>query len=170
MVILAINIPFFFIGPQEIVEYLGIGNTVVALFIISVLAGVSSFGGAVWFSSLLGFSVGGAHPLLLGIVSGLGIFISDTFFYHMALYGKRSLPNTLRSKIQKILEFIHITPDWIILGLAFIYLGLTLFPADILMLILALSGYRYRKIFPVLLLGSISISLLVSYFGRALFF
>lgn len=165
---LLINLPFFFIGSEEIVRWLGIENTYLVVFLIAALGGISSFTGTVWFSVLVGFASGGASPVILGIISGIGIFISDSIFYHLALYGKKSLPDSWQTRIRKILNFVHQTPSWIILGLSFIYLGFTVLPADILMIILALSGYSYRKIFPVLLLGSLVISLLIAHLGKAL--
>src|SRR5690606_10619497 len=115
-----INLPFFFIGSEEIVRWLGVENTYLVIFLIAALGGLSSFGGTIWVSALVGFASGGAHPIILGIVSGIGIFISDSIFYHLALYGKKSLPDSWQRRIRKILNFIHKTPSWIILILAFV--------------------------------------------------
>lgn len=164
--IIAINALFFFISPKEIISFIGVENSYIIVFITAVIGGISSLTGVALFATIATFSAGGAEPFLLGIIGGIGIFISDTVFYFLAKAGHKALPESWGSYITKALEWIQKYPSWVILCFVFLYIGFTPLPADILMATLALSGYSYKKIAPILLLGSITVATFAAYLGN----
>lgn len=164
--IIAINILFFLVNPEKIIDVVGIENSYLIIFIVSTIGGISSLTGVALFTSITTFAAGGAHPLILGIVGGIGIFISDSIFYHIARYGHHHLPKRWKSSVEKGMRWAKNHPLWVVLGVIYLYLGFTPLPADILMITLALAGYSYRTIAPVLFAGSITVALLAAYLGN----
>lgn len=164
--IVVINALFFFVTPQEVIAFVGTENMYAAIFITAAIGGLSSFTGVALFTAIAVFSAGGADPLLLGLVSGVGIFISDSIFFFLTKYGKKALPEEWGVYISKALHWVTKYPSWAVLCFVFLYLGFTPLPADILMATLALSGYSYRKIAPILFLSGITVATLVAYLGN----
>lgn len=164
--IVAVNALFFFVSPQEIVSFIGTENAYGIVFITAAIGGLSSITGVALFTTLAMFSAGGADPFLLGLVGGVGIFISDTVFYFVAKYGHKALPEHWGAYVTKALQWIKRYPTWLVFIVVYLYIGFTPLPADVLMATIALAGFPYRKIAPVLLLGSITVAMLVSYVGN----
>ena len=163
------NLIFFFVGPEKIVQFVGVENTYLLIFLIATIGGLSTFTGAFLFGSIATFAAGGAVPILLGIFGGLGIFVSDSIFYFLAFYGKKAIPEKWDSEIKKIEYWVEKRPSWLVLFLIYIYIGFTPLPNDVLMIILAISGYTYKKIVITLLLGSLTIATITACFGSVWF-
>lgn len=166
--IIFLNAFFFFVGPSNFVEKLGVHNTYLVILLIGIFGGVSSFTGPVFFSSMIAFAAGGANPWLLGLSGGLGLFVSDSIFYFLAHVGKKSVPPDLKIKILRIEKKLERFPNWVAFFITFLLLALTPFPNDILMIALAIGGYGYFRFFPYLLAGNITLSLLVAHLGNSL--
>lgn len=164
-----VNVLYFFIQPDELVDSIGVHNTYLVAFLIAAIGGLSTITGTVLFTALATFAAGGSDPLLLGLVGGAGIFISDSIFFYLATLGRRSVPEKWESWIGRIDTFVKRFPRPAVLTFVFLYLGFSPLPNDLLMLGLVLGGYRYREIVPALLLGSITIALIVTHIGGAWF-
>lgn len=167
--LIALNVLFYFIGPDRIVEYIGIRNTYLVVFAIAAIGGLSTVTGTVLYSSIATFAAGGSSPLLLGLAGGAGIFISDSIFFYLAKRGRESVPEKWGHWIERIQRFVDRYPLWIILLATFLYLGFSPLPNDLLMIALALAGIKYRQLIIPLLPGSITIALLTAYFGNLWF-
>jgi hypothetical protein len=154
------------VNADRVVELIGIENTYGVVFLIAVIGGLSTFTGVSLFAALAAFSVGGSHPLLLGLSAGIGIFISDSLFFYVATYGKKSLPLEWERRVEKITAWTKRVSERTLLIGSYVYLGFSPFPNDLLMLVLAAAGISYRTLWPVLLAGSITVATGVSYLGR----
>lgn len=166
LLLAAITLTLFFISPTKIVEYVGVENSYIVVFIMAAVGGLSTLTGTSFFTAIATFSTGGSDPLLLGLFGGLGIFISDTVFFHLAQYGKESIPEKWNTKINRFAAWTKRVPAWVSLLAIYIYLGFTPLPNDLLMIALVVAGFSYKKIFLVLLAGSITIATLVAYLAR----
>jgi hypothetical protein len=164
----AINFLLFVASPRDIVASIGVENTYIIVFAIAAIGGLSSVTGAAFYASVITFAGGGANPLLLTLAGGAGIFISDTIFYYLALYGWQSVPKWWESKVQRIREWIEKRPQSKVATAVYIYIGFTPLPNDLLMLGLVIGGYAYRQIFWPLLAGSFTIAAITAYLGEAL--
>lgn len=168
--IILINILFWYVSPEKIVDLIGVENSYAIVFIIAAIGGLSTFTGLTLFTVIATFAGGGAQPFLLGLTGGIGIFVSDSVFYQLAYYGKEAIPASWRAPIQKIERWASRRPLWLVLFATYLYLGFTPLPSDLLMIALALGGYPYRKVAGVLLLGGLTIALLTAYFGNLIYF
>lgn len=164
--LVALNVLFYFIGPERIVEYIGIQNTYLVVFAVAAIGGLSTFTGGVLYSSIAAFAAGGSSPLLLGIAGGIGIFISDSIFYFLAKRGRESIPENWETWLAKIERFVERYPLWLVLLAIYLYLSLGPLPNDVLMIALVAAGVRYRHLIIALLPGSITIALITAYFGN----
>ncbi len=158
-----------FISPQEIINKIGPENAYIIVFLLAVIGGLSTVTGTSFFATTATFANGGADPLLLGLVGGLGIFISDSVFFFLANQGAKILKDEEGSFRWKLFGTIEKVPSWFLGIFVFLYVGLSPLPNDILMIGLALAKVRYRKIFIPILLGSLSIATLTAILGKTLF-
>lgn len=163
--IVLLNVFFYVISPEVIVGHIGIRNSYLIAFAVATLGGLSTLTGPVLFSTIVAFAAGGAEPIFLGILGGFGIFISDSIFFHIAQFGRKFVPPRWERWLAWFQKLLERYPRWFILTLVYLYLSFTILPNDILMIALVLGGYRYRHVWPVLLVGSLSIAILTAYIG-----
>lgn len=164
--LILINVLYFFVSPQEIVEYVGVGNTYLVTFLIAAIGGLSTITGTTLYAAMATFASGGAHPVGIGLAGGAGIFLSDTVFFLLAAYGRAAIPPRFDRWVARIERTAQRLPVWCALVLVYLYLGFTPLPNDILMIALVIGGFRYRQVAPALLAGSFTIALLVAHLGE----
>lgn len=167
--LIGVNVLYYFINPSELVEIIGVHNTYLVAFLIAAIGGLSTLTGAVLYTALGTFAAGGAQPFILGLAGGLGIFISDTIFFHLARLGRESVPEKWEKWIGRITSFMKRFPKKAVLVFIFLYIGLSPLPNDILMIALVLGGYQYKEIWHVLLAGSITIAMIITHIGNVWF-
>ncbi len=160
-------VALIFIPPEAIVEKIGVHNTYLVAFLLAAIGGLSTITGTSFFAAVATFANGGADTILLGLVGGLGIFLSDSVFFFLAHHGAKVLVEQESSLRQKVLGFIEKIPDWLLGIFVFAYVGFSPLPNDILMIALALAGVQYRRILLALLAGSITIVLITAVLGNS---
>ncbi len=158
-----------YVTPKEIVDYIGVENTYLVSFLLAVFGGLSTVTGVSFFTSVITFSSGGANPFLLGLLGGLGIFISDTIFFFAVRYGIKIFYTNTKPVSLRLVSAIKNVPLSIVLIGVYIYIGFTPLPNDILMIALALVGMSFKQLAPVLMAGSITVVTLVAYSGQIIF-
>lgn len=151
------------IDPDMIVAFFGLENTYSIMFVIALLGGISSISGPLIYTTLATFAFGGSHSLLLGVVCGFGVFLSDMFFYVLALQGGVLVPSRIRVRFQKIYLKLEKKRSWAIPYLIIVYTGFSFLPTDLLILTMALSHYSLRKAALPFFIGSMIHFTLLSY-------
>lgn len=159
---------FHFYPVEELVNDIGIQNTYFVAFMLSVIGGFSSITGTSVYAALVALAHGGVNPLILGIVGGLGLFVSDSIFYIVAVK-LRSIITHITSKwdrmFRKIWRLMYKLPPYAVYIGVFLYAAFSPLPNDIMLAVLALSNYKYRQFAPFLFLGDMGIALTLTYFG-----
>lgn len=162
---------FHYYPVEEIVNDIGVQNTYLAAFILAAIGGFSSLTGTSLYAALIALSKGGMNPLALGIIAGLGLFLSDSVFYFIATR-MRAFVSGITTKWERLFrniwKWVHRTPDWIVYLSVFAYAAFAPLPNDIVLVALALSNYSYRKFAIFLLAGDVTISVLLTVFGESL--
>lgn len=157
---------FYFVPPEILVDKIGVQNTYLAAFLLSVVGGFSSITGTSLYATLAAFAHSGeVNTFMLGIVSGLGLFLSDSLFYFIADYGHGILlKSTARWKtvFEKMRRWVRIAPDWLVYAGIFLYVAFAPIPNDILLAVLVLSGYSYRQFAFYLFLGDLTFTLILT--------
>jgi hypothetical protein len=154
----------YVVPPGSLVSYVGFEHVYLVSFLVTLIAGFSSFTGGAAYATVIEFSRGGgAHPLYLGLASGIGLFISDSLFYLLILRGRESVGSGLRKLLGRLERFFRRIPDPYVYFFTFLFCALGPIPNDIVLLALVVAGYRYRAFWPALLFGDITFMLFLSY-------
>jgi membrane protein YqaA with SNARE-associated domain len=143
----------YFYPAKELVDILGVNNSYLAVFILAVIAGGSSFTAGPFYVVLSSFAQAGLSIPLLAALAGLGAMAGDTFYF---FFGKQS-GQVFSGWLKKIFErfnrllqkYPKLTPLFI-----FIYAGFFPAPNDPVTISLGMSDYPYKKVFLPLLLGN----------------
>lgn len=159
---------FHYYPVSELVNDIGIQNTYVVAFLLAVIGGFSSITGTSVYAALVALAHGGVNPLALGLVGGLGLFISDTIFYFVAVKMKdiiTHITDRWERVFRRIWKFVYRMPPVVVYIAVFLYTLFSPLPNDIVLAVLAISNYTYRRFWPFLLLGDVAFVLMLTYFG-----
>jgi hypothetical protein len=161
---------FHYYPVEKIVSDIGIQNTYLAAFAFSVIGGFSFITGTSLYAALIALARGGVNPYILGVIAGLGIFLSDTLFYFVAVK-MRSVITSITYKwervFRRIWKVVYQMPPWVVYAGIFCYAAFSPIPNDILLAVLALSGYQYREFAVFLFLGDMVMSMLLTTISAA---
>jgi hypothetical protein len=169
VIFLLFNLLFLYYSPDQIIDFIGVGNSYLTVFIIASIGGLSSFTSAILFGAIATFASGGATPWLLGLSAGIGIFIGDSLIFGLLSYGLKDVSKKWRVRIESYKKRIKKMPDWLVYLLLLLILALTPIPNDIVLVALVLLNFQYLKIMPILFVSSISIATITAYLGESLF-
>ena len=161
---------FHFYPVDRLVNDIGIENTYFAAFMLAAIGGFSSVTGTSLYAALVALAHGGVNPLVLGTIGGIGLFISDSLFYFVITKVRHILVDITKKwerVFRKIWKLLYVTPSWIVYTLIFSYTAFVPFPNDILLALLAVSGYSYRQFAIFLLLGDLTMALLLTNVSNA---
>lgn len=163
-IILAVIVVLFLLVafniPERIVEFIGIENAYIVVFLIAALGGVSSFTAISYFTTIIAFATTGLNPFLLGIVGGVGVTIGDSLFFFFGQNSRVVLSRHIEQAIdafRKRLERFR----WSVPIFVFVYAGFTPFPNEFMTVSVGLTGSKYREIVVPLVLGNITITTLL---------
>ena len=117
---------------------------------------------------LLTFVAGGINPLYLGLISGLGLAIGDVIMFIVSSKGRELVNKKWEKKLDKISNFFKGSPKKIMPFFAYIYMGLTPFPNDILIVFLAVIKYPIKKLYLPIFLGDMTYPLIISLLASGL--
>ncbi|MEX0918660.1 MAG: hypothetical protein WDZ85_01710 [Candidatus Paceibacterota bacterium] len=67
-----------------------------------------------------------------------------------------------------MIERTRVWPEWLVLAATYVYLSFTPLPNDLLIIILAMIGVSLRRLWPVILAGSLTIVTLTAYLASYL--
>lgn len=168
-VLVAASVFLYNYPPGTIVDYIGIENSYITVFLIAVIGGLSSITSGVYYAAVATFASGGANPWLLGLTGGIGIAIGDSIIFGLFAFGLRSISQTWQSRIETVSTYIDHQPRWLVYVVLFLILGVSPLPNDIVMLALVLLQFKYLKIAPVLVAAGISITIITAFLGESLF-
>lgn len=162
--ILALTTLFIYISPEEIVQYLGVQNGYILVFLVSLFGGFSGAGSLTFISLVITLAVGGINPVNLGIVSGIGLAIGDTVMFYAGSVGRNLIKGEWNEKISRLTAYVNkrnSLKKFIPFG-AYLYMSLAPLPNDVLLLFLAGIRYPLKKMVWVIILGDITFALLLA--------
>lgn len=154
---------FVVVSPEALIEQVGVANAYLISFLISLVAGFSIFTGTAAYATVIEFARAGVNPLYLGVISGVGLFLSDSIFYLLVMRGRDALTTRFGHVLSRLHSFMERMPR------AVVYLGVYLFcafgpiPNDVMMSFLIIGGYKYKRVWLVFLAGDVTFMLFLSY-------
>lgn len=157
---------FYYVSPTVIVDYIGVKNAYLVAFILAVICGFSSLTGSTFYVALAALSHGGANPIILGLVGGIGLCISDYAFYFVASKGTSVIDTHWKKTTAFIRTWIYRVPDWLLYTIVFVYSAFAPIPNDVMLVALTLSDRPFKKFGPYLFAGDIASTLLLAYITK----
>lgn len=139
-------------GPENIIDLIGARNGYITAIVIALLGGLSLFTSAFFYLTIITLVIGGLDPYVLSVICGSALFIGDSFVFYIGYSGKQAFSDKMPRIIIKLSEWLSRQKDSTVQA-AVLILGITPFPHDIIMLILSVIGYKYKKIWLVILLA-----------------
>ncbi|MDX1629993.1 MAG: hypothetical protein R3345_14895 [Fulvivirga sp.] len=151
-------------SPEELVDWLGVRNSYLVAFLVSVIGALSSFTTFSTYPAIVTLASGSdIQPVLLGICAGIGLTIGDILFYYLGFTARGVASEKMKDKLEKILKWVAKKGQVYISIFIFIYIGMTPFPNNLLTGSLAVIGYPLKKVIVPLTLGDIFLPLLAAW-------
>mgnify|MGYP006305782789 CR=1 FL=1 len=150
-----------FFSPEKIVGFVGVNNSYFIIFVLGLIAGVSSFFAAPFYTSLITFSAGGSNILILALVAGFSITITHSLYYYLGFHSRGFFSKKYSSKLNKASSFLKKRQKYIPL-IAILYFAFTPFPNELILTPLGVINYSFKKLVVYLLIGNIVLMFLIS--------
>ncbi len=160
---LAISIVFvFFIGPEALVEYIGVQNAYVLMFLVAAIGGLSTLNSVPYLAVLFVLANTGVNPLWLGVVSAVGVMCGDSFSYVLGRSGRVVIPHSFQWVFTNIKQFAMHHPK-LYPSFCFLYGALCPLSNDFVTISAGIANISYKKVMVPLALGNIVFSVGFAY-------
>lgn len=158
----------YFLGAQQIVEFIGVENGYYIMFFIALFGGVSSFTGVSYAATIVTLAGGGLDPLFLALASAAGVSIGDTVYYVVSRHGQRMLKEgKSKQYIDRLSHWLHNKSKWTVAGTIYLYTAFTPLPNDVLTIAMGLTRQPYLLVITALVLGNFTLTYLIAGFGTS---
>ncbi len=160
---LVVSIVFiFFIGPEALVDYIGVQNAYGLMFLVAALGGLSTFNSVPYLAVLFVLANTGVDPLWLGIVSAVGVMCGDSFSYLLGRSGETVIPESFKFAFASIKNFA-ITYPRLYPSFCFIYGAICPLSNDFVTISAGIANISYKKVMVPLALGNIVFNIAFAY-------
>lgn len=150
----------FGIGPERIVDFIGVERGYLLIFFLA-LIGVSFLTSASFYATLAALaSTGEFNPILLGLAAAPALALGDSLFFFLGYHGRSLLAERMAGRFFK---WTQKHPKWLAPLFAYLYTGLTPLPQDFLMAGLGLGGIAFPRILVAILLGNATFVAIISF-------
>lgn len=157
------------VGPTVIIEYLGVRNGYLVALVVSAVGGFSLLTSGPLIATIAALAYAGLDPIVLGILSGIGMTIGDSVYFFIGIRGKAALEDSASGERRaKIEEWLRTRPKWMVPFVVYVYVGLTPLPNEALLLSLSVAGGKFSYVLPSLLLGNITLATAIALAGSQL--
>jgi hypothetical protein len=160
ILLIALFVSLFFFSPNQIVDELGVTNSYILLFFISFFGGFSSGGSITFIATLTTLAVAGLNPLVLGIIAGTALAIGDIIMFLVALRGRHLIKGKTKKKIDKFSNKIKGKAGKFIPFIAYLYIGFTPLPNDLMILSLAAIDQPKKSAIIPIIIGDLTFAIL----------
>lgn len=160
------SIVFARVNIRDLVETIGVRNGYLLALGVALLGGVSTFTTASFYSTIGLLAIGGLSPFILALVTAPALLLGDCLFYYLGHKGRESLSHHTMARVRRIELWFEARPKYYRpLGI-YVYSAFTPFPADILMVALAVIKYPLKRAWLPILMGHITILTWLGYLAR----
>ncbi len=160
---LVVSIVFiFFIGPEALVDYIGVQNAYGLMFLVAAIGGLSTFNSVPYLAVLFVLANTGVNPLLLGLVSALGVMFGDSFSYLLGRGGSAVIPESFEFVFKNIKQFALEYPKLYPL-FCFGYGALCPLSNDFVTIASGIANISYKKVMIPLALGNVVFNIAFAY-------
>lgn len=161
LLVVLVIIFVFVLNPNELVERIGVSNSYLVMFFVSLFGGFSAGGSVSFIATLIAFTTGGLNPLYLGLIAGVALAIGDLFMFYAASRGRELIPERYEDRIDRLADFLHGKNNFVIEVFIFLYMALAPLPNDLLLVSLAAVKFPQRRLLLPLILGDIAFPMII---------
>ncbi|MDA9129063.1 hypothetical protein N9J72_01130 [Candidatus Gracilibacteria bacterium] len=158
------SIMVYVVGSDAIIEYVGIENSYLFMFIIAFLGGISLFSGIPYPLILITFALGGLNIFYLAAVTATGVMIGDSTSYFIGGRVKGMLQGKIREIFDVLLSVYDNYPQYLV-PMFFLYGAFSPFPNDLITLSSGIKNYSFWKMLIPLSAGNFIFCLMLGYFA-----
>ena len=152
----------FFVGAESLVNYIGIQNAYLLMFLVAALGGLSTFNSVPYLAVLLVLANTGVNPLWLGLSSAVGVVCGDSFSYFLGRQGAAVIPDSFQFIFSAVKNFAQNHPR-LFPGFCFLYGALCPLSNDFVTIASGMAHISYKKVMVPLALGNVVFNVLVTY-------
>jgi membrane protein YqaA with SNARE-associated domain len=164
-IILIWSILLFVYSPEKIVDFLGISNAFIILFLMAFFGGTSILFPFPYYIFTISFGASGINPWLLGLFRGLGTFLGDSTTYFISYKAGGLIKGNLHKKFEQLVNWAIKKKPFVFPVIMFIYSSVMPLPCDLLIIPAGLMKYPYKKIVFSILFGKIIFNTLLAFSG-----
>jgi membrane protein YqaA with SNARE-associated domain len=152
----------FFIGPEALVDYIGLQNAYGLMFLVAAIGGLSTFNSVPYLAVLFVLANAGVNPFLLGLVSAVGVMCGDSFSYVLGRSGETVIPESFKFVFANIKSFAQNHPKLYPL-FCFVYGALCPLSNDFVTIASGIAKIAYKKVMVPLALGNVVFNIAFAY-------
>lgn len=165
---LAVSFAIFYYSPEGIVDFIGIKNAYLFLFVLAFLSGVSVFGGVPYHLVLIAFAAGGLDPLLLGAAAAAGVMLGDSTSYLVGYRSSAIVPRRAAKHIERLSAWLGKYPGRAPLFFL-LYGSLVPFSNDFVGISMGLARVPFVRVMVPLAIGNLIFSTSLAYLSPYLY-
>lgn len=143
-----------FVGVNELVEYVGVQNAYLLMFLAALLSGLSTFNSVPYYAVLLMLANAGVNPVILGITSAFGVMSGDSISYLIGRQGSSFIPHPLQPLFNGI-NHIAINRKHLFPLVCFLYGAFCPLSNDFITISAGAAKVTYLKVMIPLALGNL---------------
>ncbi|MFH1667496.1 MAG: hypothetical protein ABH884_00525 [Candidatus Komeilibacteria bacterium] len=148
------------IGPEQLVERIGVHNGYLLAFLVTLFGGSSTFTSLAYVTTISTLAFGGLSPFILALVGGIGLFLGDSVYVFLGYHGSQALADS--KYVNYLANWMNKLPHWSVGIVTYLYFS-SLLPNDVILILFGLGKYSYKKLMVPLLLGDITFIFIVAY-------
>lgn len=164
IIFLTVSVSLAMIPAEIIINLVGSNNAYILMFILGALGGLTTFSGVPYHLILMSLASGGLNPILLGIVTALGVMIGDSTMFLMSKKVEHVLPLSIQLLLSRVALLLNKWPILLTPGLV-IYGTFSPFSNDFIVASLSLLKYSFSRIIIPLAVGNILFNIGLAYIG-----
>ncbi len=165
LLVICVSIFFYiYVTPEELISFVGVQNAYILMFSVAFVGGLTTFNGIPYYSLLILLASGGLSPLLLGIVSGVGVMLGDSTSYYVGYQGAAIIPKSLKGFFETVGDIMKKYPRAFPL-FCFLYGCISPFSNDFITVPAGIARYPFFQVMVPLAIGNLISNIGLAYAG-----
>jgi len=165
IVIIVWSMIVYYVGPEGIVDYIGMENAYLVLFVGGLLGGVSLLFPFPNYLLVFTFGAAGLNPFLIGAVAAAGIIIGESTSYFVGYSTHSILPISIGGHIHGIKKWLLRRRKWTMYSALFLWGSIFPLPNDFMLIPLGVLRYPFWRTMIPLGLGNLVFNTLIAFAG-----
>jgi membrane protein YqaA with SNARE-associated domain len=162
-VFVGLVILLLFFNPGEVIQSIGIRNSLIIAFFLSMAGAFTSLTTISSYPLIISLVAGQMSPVVVGLVTGIGMAAGDILFFAFGYSARDWAGKRWQASLERFLELVKRMRQIFVQGLIFLYVAATPFPNNLLSGALAFIGYPLRKAWLPIVLGDIAFCLFIAW-------